>query len=86
MYVTLNSDRIYELETTCVQDVLGLRARRPGAAAVKIMTGCDSRSVRVLVLDVKVLDRGFHDVTLLDMDDVEGPDASVADLSILCLQ
>ena len=27
MYVTLDSDRIYELEMTCVQDVLDLRAR-----------------------------------------------------------
>ena len=42
--------------------------------------------VRVFVLDVKVRDQGFHDVMLLDMGDVEGPDVSVADLSILRLQ
>ena len=38
VYVTLDSDRIYELETTCVHDVLGLRAQWPGAAVVKVMT------------------------------------------------
>ena len=50
------------------------------------MSGRDSRSVWLLVPDVKVLDRGFHDVTLLDMGDVEGPDVPVADLSFLRLQ
>ena len=63
-----------------------MRARQPGAAVVKVMTGRDSPSVRVLVPDVKVLDRGFHDATLVDMGDVEGPDVSVADLSLLHLQ
>ena len=85
-YVTLDSTRAYDLNTTFVPDVLGLRARRSEAAVVKVMTGRDSRSVRVLVLDEKMKDRGFHDVTLLDMGDVEGPDVSVGDLSILRLQ
>ena len=40
----------------------------------------------MLVPDENVRDQGFHDVTLLDMGDVEGPDVSVADLSILRLQ
>ena len=35
---------------------------------------------------MKVLDRGIHDVTLLDMDDMTGPDVSRADLSLLRLQ
>ena len=54
-----------------------------GAAVIKVMTGRDSRSVRVLVPDGNVLDQGFHGVTLVDMGDVEGPDISVAELSIL---
>ena len=58
----------------------------PGAAVVKIMTGRDSRSVRVLIPDVKVWDQGVHDVTLLDIGDVGGPDVCVADVSILRLQ
>ena len=57
----------------------------PGAALDKVISGRDSRSVRVLVPDVKVLDRGFHVVMLLDMGDVEGPDVPVADLSLLRL-
>ena len=39
-YVNLNSDGVYELKT--VLDVLGLHARRPGAAVVKVLLGCDS--------------------------------------------
>ena len=66
-------------------DVLGLRAQWPGAALDKVISGRDSRSVRVLVPDVKVLDRGFHVIMLLDMGDVEGPDVPVADLSLLRL-
>ena len=82
-YVTLDSDGIYELQTSCVSDVQGLHAWRPGAAVIKEMTGRDSRSVRVLVPDGNVRDRGFYDVTLVDMSDVEGPDVSVDELSIL---
>ena len=86
VYVTLDSDGIYELKTTYVLGVLGLHARRPGAEVVKVLSERDSWSVRVLVPDVKVLDRGFHDATLLDMGDVEGPDVPMADLSLLHLQ
>ena len=85
-YVTLDSAGIYDLNTTCVPDVLALHARRPEAVVVKVMTDRDSRSVRVLIPDEKVRDWGFHDVTLLDMGDVDGPDISVGDLSILHLQ
>ena len=46
----------------------------------------DSQSVRALVPDVKVRDRGFHNITLLDMGDIAGPNISIADLSLLCLQ
>ena len=83
-YVTLDSDSAYELKT--VPDVLGLHARKPGLAVVKVLLGRDSRSVRALVPDVKVLDRGFHDVILLNMGDITGPDVSIADLSLLRLQ
>ena len=80
--MTLDSAGIYDLDTTCVPDVLGLRARHPEVAVVKVMQGCDSRSVWVLVSDEKIRDRGFH-VTLLDMADA---DVSVSDWSILRLQ
>ena len=52
-------------------------------AVIKVMTGRDSRSVRVLVPDGNVRDRGLHDVTLVDMGNVEGPDVSMDELSIL---
>ena len=42
-YVNLDSDGVYELKT--VPDVLGLHARRPGVAVVKVLLGRDSRSV-----------------------------------------
>ena len=44
-----------------------------------MLLGHDSRSVRALVPDVKVRDRGVHDVTLLDMGDIAGPDVSIPD-------
>ena len=69
-----------------VPDVLGLYFRLPGAAVVKVLLGRDSRSVRALVPDPRVNDRGFHEVTLVDMGDTAGPDVSVADLSLLRLQ
>ena len=84
-FVNLESDGIYELNTTCLPDVLGLRARQLGTAVIRVMTGRHSRNVRALVPDGNVLDRGFHDVTLVDMDHVEGPDVPVVDLDILRL-
>ena len=41
--VNLDSDGVYDLKT--VPDVLGLHARRPEAAVVKMLLGCDSRSL-----------------------------------------
>ena len=65
---------------------MGLHARRPGAAVVKVLLGCDSRSFQALVPDARVIDRGFHVITLVDMGDTSGPDVSIADLSLLQLQ
>ena len=66
-----------------VPDVLGLYFRLPGAAVVKVLLGRDSRSAGALVPDPRVNDRGFHEVTLVDMGDTAGPDVSVADISLL---
>ena len=54
-YVNLDS-RVYELKT--VPDVLGLHAKRP--AIVKVLLRRDSSSVRALVPDARVIDRGFY--------------------------
>ena len=50
-YVNLDSNSVYELKT--VPDVLGLHARRPGAAVVRVLLGRDSSSVRALVPDAE---------------------------------
>ena len=33
-----------------------------------------------------MIDRGFHEIILVDMGDTSGPDVSIADLSLLRLQ
>ena len=81
-YVQLHSEGVFELEKT-VPDVLGLCGWRPDAAVFRVMQGCDARSVRALIPDPRVLERGFHDVTIVDMDDMAEPMLSDADLSLL---
>ena len=46
-----------------------LGARWPEAAVVRVLQGRDVCSVRALIPDPRVLERGFHDVTLVDMED-----------------
>ena len=72
-----------ELNTIGLPDVLGLHAWRPGTAVIQVLTGRDSRSVRALIPDDNVVNRGYHDVTVVDMDHVDGPNIPVADLDIL---
>ena len=60
--------------------------RRPEAAVVRVLQGRDERSVRALVPDPRVLERGFHDVTIVDMGDLPEPSVSLDDLSLLLLQ
>ena len=50
-------------------DKVGLFGRRKDAAVSRILAGRDSRSVRFLVPDGRVVDRGYHDVTVVDMED-----------------
>ena len=83
VFVNMDSAGLHELDTESMP-VLG-RSRLPGAAVIRVMTGRDSRSVRALVPDGKVLDRGFHDVTLVDMNHVDGPEVPVAELDTLRL-
>ena len=49
----------------------------------KVMPGRHHGSVRVLVPDEKAKDRGFHDVTLIDMANADGPYVPVSNLSLL---
>ena len=68
-YVQLDSEGVYDLAT--VPDVFGLRGRRPDAAVVKVLLGRNPSSVRTLVPDSCVFDWGFHDVSIVDMEDTD---------------
>ena len=46
-------------------DKVGLFGRRKEAAMSRIMKGRDCRSVQFVVPDVRLVDRGFHDVTVV---------------------
>ena len=85
VFVNMESAGLHELDIESMPDVLGLRDRQPGMAVIRVMTGRDSWSVRALVPNGNVLDRGFHDVTLVDMKHVEGTEVPVAELDILRL-
>ena len=85
VFVNMDSAGLHELNIESMSDVLGLRARQPGVAVIRVMTGLDSRSVRALVPDGKVLDRGYCDVTLVDMNHIDGPEVPVAELDTLGL-
>ena len=50
-------------------DKVGLFGRRKEAAVSRIMAGRDSRSVRFVVPDGRIVDRGHHDVTVVDMEE-----------------
>ena len=54
-----------------IPDVIGLVGRREGAAESRVLQGRDVRSVRVLVPDCHGVEQNFHDVTIVDMGDVD---------------
>ena len=64
-------------------DVLGLRTRYADAEMVRVMQGRARESVQVFIPDTNVGDRGFHDVTLLDMAEAVGPAVPMGELTLL---
>ena len=64
-------------------DKVGLFGRRKDAAVSRILAGRDSRSVRFLVPDRRVVDRGYHDVTVVDMEDEREPMVVMKDMTRL---
>ena len=64
-------------------DKVGLAGRRKDAAMSRIMMGRDCRSVRFVVPDVHLVDRGFHDVTVVDMGDDREPTIVLQDMTRL---
>ena len=71
--VMLDSPGVFELDTAYTPDALGLSSPYPEAAPVWVLLGRTEGSIRVLIPDVKELDRRFHDITLLGMADAEEP-------------
>ena len=64
-------------------DKVGLFGRRKDAAVSRILMGRDSRSVRFLVPDTRGVDRSYHDVTVVDMEDEREPMVVLADMTRL---
>ena len=64
-------------------DKVGLFGRRKDAAVSRILAGRDSRSVRFLVPDGRVVDHGYHDVTVVDMEDEREPMVVMKDMTRL---
>ena len=64
-------------------DKVGLFGRRKDAAVSCFLAGRDSRSVRFVVPDGHVVDRGYHDVTVVDMEDEREPMVVMKDMTRL---
>ena len=64
-------------------DKVGLFGRHKDAAVSRILAGRDSRSVRFVVPDGRVVDRGYHDVTVVDMEDEREPMVVLKDMTRL---
>ena len=59
---------------------MGLFGRRTDAAVSRIIAGRDNRSVRFLVPDGRVVDRGYHAVTVVDMGEEREPMVVMKDM------
>ena len=77
----IRSESLYEIVPE-IQDVMGLRAVRPDAAAVKVMSVRNSRCIRVVIPDDHVT-CGYHEILLHDMGDEELPFVSLSELDYL---
>ena len=78
--MTLDSPEVVVLDTSVVQDVLGLKVRYPDAEPTRVLPGRIQNSVCVLVPDARATPRGFHDVTLVDMTRETGLTVSMVNL------
>ena len=67
----IRSERLYDLAPD-IPDVMGLRALKPNAAVVKVMSVWNSRCIRVVTLDDHVA-CGYHEILLHDMGEEELP-------------
>ena len=72
----IRSESLYELAPE-IQDVMGLRALKPDAAVVKVMSVRNSLCIRVVARDDHVT-CGYHEILLHDMGDEELPFVSLS--------
>ena len=79
--VDINSTDLISLGS--FPDKVGLFGRRKEAAVSRIMAGRDSRSVRFVVPDGRIVDRGYHDVTVVDMEEEREPMVVLSDMTRL---
>ena len=79
--VDINSTDLISLGS--FSDKVGLFGRRKEAAVSRIMPGRDSRSVRFVVPDRRIVDRGYHDVTVVDMEEEWEPMVVLSDMTRL---
>ena len=75
------SEKLYDLAPD-IPDVMGLRALRPSAAVVKVMSVPDSRCILVVTPDDHV-ECGFHEILLHDMGEEELPFVATSELDSL---
>ena len=77
----LTSEKLYDLAPD-IPDVMGLRALRPSAAVVKVMSVPDSRCICVVTPDDHV-NIGFHEILLHDMGEEELPFVATSEFEYL---
>ena len=77
----ITSEKLYDLAPD-IPDVMGLRALRPSAAVVKVMSVPDSQCIRVVTPDDHV-NIGFHEILLHDMGEEELPFMATSQLDYL---
>ena len=79
--VDINSTDLISLGS--FPDKVGLFGRRKEAAVSRIMAGRDSWSIRFVVPDGRIVDRGYHDVTVVDMEEEREPMVVLSDMTRL---
>ena len=77
----IRSEKLYDLAPD-IPDVMGLRAGRPSAAVVKVMSVPDSRCIRVVTPDDHV-NIAFHEILLHDKGEEVLPFVAMSELDYL---
>ena len=77
----IRSERLYDL-TPDIPDVMGLRALRPNAAIVKVMSVRDSQCIRVVTPDDHMA-CGVHEILLHNMGEEELPFVATSELDYI---